>query len=423
MNEACDVIVIGGGSAGIVAAIQAGRAGAKTLLVEKYGILGGTTTMAHVNFPGIFFAWGRQVVAGIGWELVEATLSEADEPLPDMNQPKHWQRHVRVNMALFAALSDRALCDAGVELRLHTMIAAAARAEDGWTVTLCTKTGLTDVHCKVLIDGTGDANAVQLAGLKVNRHQPMQPGSILFTVGGYDPDRLDLDALDRAWSGAVAEGRFRESDLGWGKQRLRRFLRGGGGNCTHVCGIDGATSEGKTAADLAGRDLMLRLFRFLKAQRGLEGLKITSLAPECGIRETVTIRGKATISSQDYTSGRVWPDAVCYSFYPIDVHTADGDGVDFRPLADGVVATIPRGAMLPADSRFLIAAGRHIAGDRLAHSAYRTQATCMATGQAAGAMAALSAQSGIDPEELDIERVRALLCEHGAIVPEMGSPT
>jgi flavin-dependent dehydrogenase len=93
-----DVIVLGGGTAGTVAAIQAGRAGARTLLVEKNGMLGGTMTVAGVNFPALFFAWGRQIIAGIGWELVLRTLEETGESLPDMTDPAqpNWRRRWRM---------------------------------------------------------------------------------------------------------------------------------------------------------------------------------------------------------------------------------------------------------------------------------------------------------------------------------------
>lgn len=418
MPESYDVVVAGAGAAGLTAAIQAARAGASVLLVEKTGMPGGTTTMAHVNYPGLFYAWGRPVVAGIGWELVLAAVREAGGALPDFSRPPERpnQYHVRVNVALFAALADRALRESGADVLFHTMLAGAARAGALWQLSLCTLEGLRPVRCKVLVDCTAEACAVRLAGLGVEKHQPMQPGTLVFTVGGYDRDSLDVEAILKAFGEAVARGVMKETDFGWGG-KLRSFLRSGGGNCNHVCGIDSSTSEGKTRAEMAGRELLLRIFRFLQAQKGLENVAITSVAPECGIRETVTLRGRQSITLEDYVGGRVWPDAVCYSYYPIDLHTTEGTGYDLRPLPEGVVATIPRGALLPQGGEFLIAAGRHIAGDRLAHSAYRTQATCMATGQAAGAMAALAARAGVEPGDLDMPEVRALLRRHGALVP------
>ena len=114
----------------------------------------------------------------------------------------------------------------------------------------------------------------------------------------------------------------------------------------------------------------------------------------------------------------MWDDAVCYSFYPIDVHRPSGDGIDIRPLEEGMVPTIPRGALIPRDSRNFLAAGRCASGDQEANSAYRVQASCMAMGQAAGGIAALAVQRNELPAEVPMEAVRALLRNHGAIVPE-----
>ena len=159
------------------------------------------------------------------------------------------------------------------------------------------------------------------------------------------------------------------------------------------------------------------MYRFFRAQPGLENFTIESVSPEVGIRETVVIRGKKTITTEDYTSARHWEDAVCYSFYPIDIHEDDGAAGVHRMLPEGRVPTIPRGAMLPADSRALIVAGRCISGDREANSAYRVEASCMAMGQAAGAMAALAADRDCDPENLPIPDIHDLLRQHNAIIP------
>ena len=106
-----DVIVPGGGTSGVIAAIQAGRAGAKTLLVDKNGMLGGTTTVAGVNFPGLFHAWGHQVIGGIGWELVTKAVSEVSGVLPDFTDFRrpHPKLHILVDIAILAALMDEAV--------------------------------------------------------------------------------------------------------------------------------------------------------------------------------------------------------------------------------------------------------------------------------------------------------------------------
>lgn len=417
MQHDYDVIVIGGGTTGIPAAVQAARAGARTLLVEKNGLLGGTITVAGVTAPALFWAWGRPIIAGIGWELTQRAVDEAGGTLPDFTVPgpKQNSHSVRVNGPLFAALADQMVLESGCQLLLHTMPAAAEPTDTGWRVTLCTKTGLTTMPCRVLIDATGDANVVRLAGLPVRHLPERQPGTLLFRLGGYDPAGIDVEALQRAFDAECAAGRLRRSDVGWNHGSIAGLVRSRGFNCIHVCDIDGGDSESRTAAEVRAREILLDLYRFLRRQPGFEQLRIESICPECGLRETVVIEGRETVTLDDYWSGRVWDDAVCYSFYPIDLHLEDG--LDFRPLPDGVVPTLPRGAMLPRASRHMLAPGRHMASDRLANSALRVQASCMAAGQAAGAMAALSARSGASPEELPMADIRQLLEAHGAIVP------
>ena len=136
------------------------------------------------------------------------------------------------------------------------------------------------------------------------------------------------------------------------------------------------------------------------------------------LRETVTVVGLAEISEADYTSGRRWRDAVCYSYYPIDLHSStSAGGLHNVKLERGRVPTVPRGAIVAAGCDGLLMAGRIISSDRLANSALRVQATSMATGQAAGALAALAAAGGVAPQDVPIGKLRRLLRENGAIVP------
>ncbi len=417
--EHYDTIVLGGGSAGITAAIQAGRAGVRTLLVEKNGILGGTMIPGGVNYPGLFHAWGRQVVAGIGWDLVKRTVSLSGGELPDFTLPDqpHWKQQVRVDRALLAALADEAVLAAGVKPLFHTMVAQVQKIANTWNLTLCTKEGLQTFSCTVLVDCTGDANGSGLAGFERRMNPELQPGTLIFRLGGYRAEDVDIEAITRAAMKAIRAGDLLRTDFSYSQPMVENFLRNRGENAMHVPDIDGSTSAGRTQAEIKGRQALLRLYRFLRIQPGLEDLTIDYCAPEVGIRETWTIAGKKTICAEDYASGKMWDDAVCYSFYPIDIHRSDESGLDLRPLTPGTFPTIPRGAMLPSGSRNLIAAGRCISGDQAASSAFRTQATCMATGQAAGALAALAVKLDCDVEEVPLELLFELLAEHGAIVP------
>ncbi len=417
-----DVVVVGGGPAGVVAAVQAARAGARALLVEKSGMLGGTTTLAGVNFPGLFHAWGRQVIAGIGWEWVTTSVREAGDVLPDFDrwrEGRHWRMQVWVNIPVHAAVADQLVVEAGADVRFHTLVGRVVEAGDGWTVTLCGKEGLCEVQAGVLVDCTGDANLVALAGLPLHRNTGLQPGTLVMRAVGYDVVELDLDGLEQAFVEEVATGRMQRSDFQAATRPVSGFLHNRGANSMHVPRIDGSTSEGRTHAELEARAALLRVVRFFRGHPGLGNFRIEWCAPECGIRETVTIEGETRIMHADYIAGRVWRDSLCYSFYPIDVHSADGKGgIDTRSLREGVFPTIPLGAQLPAGSRRLIVAGRCASGDQEANSAFRVQASAMAMGQVAGAVAALAACTGRELREVPLAEARELLLRHGAIVPD-----
>ncbi len=422
-----DVVVIGGGTAGVVAAVQAGRSGARTLLVEKSAMLGGTTTAGGVNFPGLFHAWGRQIIAGIGWELVRSCVDECGETLPDFShyQQPHHRLQIRVNPHVYSALCDEAAVDAGVDVLFHSMVADLQHVDaEGWVVTLCTKGGLVRCGSSIVVDTSGDANATALAGFPLRIPEERQPATLTYRVGGYDPAQLDMESLNRAFDAEVKAGRLSYTDASWNTTGpdLNRWLRSRGVQSNHIHHIDARNSTGKSQLELQARKSLLSLYRFLRKQPGLEGLTIEYVAPECGVRETVTICGNATVTVRDYQSGRLWDDAICYSFYPIDLHVSSGSGLDMEMLAEGVVPTIPRGAMIPEGSQHFIVAGRCISSDRLANSALRVQATSMATGQGAGALAALATNQQCTPGDVPLADLRAVLKAHGAIVPPAVDP-
>jgi len=420
MDSKYDVIVCGAGTAGVIAAIQAGRAGARTLLVEKSGMPGGTLTVGGINYPAQFFAWGRRIIGGIGWELFRETCVVTGQPVPESTSTS---RHLRVDAAIFAALADAAIIAAGVELLYHAMPAAVVFADGAWNLQICTKTGLQPVRARLLIDATGDANVVGLAGCELIRAAVVQPGTLTFGCSGYDANALDYAALKTAADVAIAAGELATTDISWRNDGPRALLQKHGHNANHVFSPNAHTSEGRSRTEVEGRKALLRMYRFLRRQPGLENFRIDWVCPEVGIRETVRIKGKKTIAASDYESGRMYDDAVCYACYPIDEHLNDGLGINGRALRPNVFPTIPRGALLPAGSRSLLVAGRCLASDRDANSALRVECPCMAMGQAAGAMAALSVRTGSDPEELAMQDIYTLLRAHKAIVPgDIGNP-
>lgn len=379
----CDVLVIGGGTAGTIAAIQAGRIGAKTLLLERNSQLGGTTTTGGVSFPGLFDAWGKQIIAGIGWELVRESVELDGGKLPDFSQvpDRHWKNQVRINQFLYALLAEEKCEQAGVRIAYYEFPQAITQTTYGWEIDCAGFGTRRRVLCKQIIDCTGGAEVVGMLNLPRLRGEETQPSSILF--------KLD-----------TANNPGRPNGPGSGLL-----------DSLYIHGADSSNSRTVTAANLKGRKAVLNKVRTTKK-------RLMHLQPEAGFRESYRIQGETVITVDDYTSGRVFDDAVCYAFYPVDLHTRSG--VKPKPLARDTIPTVPLSALVPKGSRNIIVAGRCVSSDRLANSGLRVQASCMAMGQAAGVAAALATEHGTTPLELPLTEIHRHLRDHGAIVPASG---
>lgn len=409
-----DILVVGGGTAGVVAAIQAGRAGRKVIVVEAGSQLGGVTTTGGVNFPGIFHAWGRQVIGGIGWEIVQETVALNGDALPNFSVPhgrQHWKHQVRLSGHLYAALAEEKCLQAGVQLRYYETPVTASLSKDQWTVKTIGKGTETEIVCNQLIDCTGNAFVAGLAGYDRLRESVTQPGTLQFRIGGYDFESLDLEKLKALYEEEVKKGKLVKKEF----RSIVSLLKGRGDNIQHIFGADSTTSETHTATNIDGRTSLLKMFRFLKTLPGLEDVKLEDMQTETAVRETYRIDGHYKITETDYVTGKLFDDAVSYSYYPIDVH--DENGVVPDHLMEGVVPTVPLRALIPRKSRNFIIAGRCVSSDRLANSALRVQASCMGMGQAAGAAAALASMQNKTPLDVSMKELHALIRAHGGIIP------
>jgi len=374
IEDKVDVLVVGGGTAGTIAAIQAGRAGASVLLVERNHQLGGAMTSGGVAFPGLFDAWGKQIIAGIGWELVKESVELDQGSFPDFSKvpQRHWQNQIQTNQFLYALLAEEKCVAAGVKIAYHEFPQAVRKTDAGWEVDCVGFGTRRKVTCKQIIDCTGGAEVVGLLGLPRQREEERQPGSYLFMMG--EPNQP-------------------------GRKQLHQL---------YVHGADSTNSRTVTEANMTGRKSILAKIR-------KDGKRLMHLQPETGFRESYRILGETVINVNDYRSGKKFDDAVCNAFYPVDLHTKSG--VKPEPLKPGTVPTVPLRALIPKGSRNIIVAGRCVSSDRLANSGLRVQASCMGMGQAAGAAAALAAKAGTTPLEVPIAQIHDLIRSHGAIVP------
>ncbi len=407
-----DILIVGGGTAGTIAAIQAGRTGAQTTLIESGSQLGGCTTTGGVSFPGIFHAWGEQIISGIGWELVLDAVELNGDQLPDFSiiPISHWKHQVAVNPAIYVMLAEEKCLEAGVDIRYYETPTSVKFENARWLVESTGKGVKTIIAAKQLIDCTGNALIASMAGYKVLREKETQPGSLVYSMGGYDFDQLDLSKIPKRYHRALHQNMLTSQIRKTGENTFVPY------GYVYVYGADSTTSETHTIANQKGRQNLLQLIRELRKLPGCENIRITSMKTETAVRETFRIDGLYKITKDNYVSGRLYEDALSYSFYPIDLHR-DGKSIYQEFLKPNTVASIPMRALIPKNSENFLVAGRCLSSDRLANSALRVQASCMGMGQAAAVTASLSIQEGMTPAKIAPNLVKERLKEYGAIVP------
>ena len=385
------VAVVGGGTAGCFAAVSAAAAGASVVLIEKNGILGGTVTTCGVNYPGLFYAWGKQIIGGFPWKAIKRTEALGGCVLPTFADrcKRHWEEQIRLNSFVYSCVLDDLCEETGVTVLLHTALSAATEREDGVELLVTCKEGVTQILADRVIDAGGDANLTQMLGYPTVVSDTLQPATLVIKLDGYDRDAVDTAALTEHLSRCLAAGELPAWTVpatvarGVWRGELRYHVPVEG---------DADTSTGKSRLERrARRDAM----QILTAIRGFEGLGkafVSWFGGECGVRETRRIVGEITVTAEDYITGRVFEDAVCYAFYPIDLHVPPY-GIKQEFFKEGVCATVPYRALIPKGSARLLVAGRILSSDTDANSALRVQAPCMAMGQAAGCAAARTATS------------------------------
>lgn len=419
-----DVAVVGGGTAGAFAAISAARAGAKTVILERSTMLGGTSTNGGVNFPGLFHAYGRQIIAGPCWEAIERAAKLGGAVIPEIvKKPvNHWDLQVPTDINIFNRVMEEMCTESGVTILYYSTVFAAVETScggfDGVMLGVAGINGCETVFVKKAIDCTGDANLAYILGYDRVRSEILQPCTIRNILSGYDIDKVDEDTVGRMADEAFASGELdRDSFWGW---KIYDNLRSHTIN-THIFSKDGADSLTKTELELKSRSILFKFIGFFHKIPGLENLKASYVAPECGVRETYRIKGKTFMSVENYCSGYVYPDAVCYGYYPVDLHMRGG--IDSRyGMENELVPTIPYSALIPVKdgipSRNVLVAGRCISADQYTMSAIRVEAPCMAEGQAAGCAAAICAVKNLPVEDAPYDTLCGELKKQGCIVPE-----
>ncbi len=422
-----DVVVVGGGPAGIAASVSAARHGARTLLVERYGFLGGMGTAGGVtNFAGLYGKRGgemTQLVHGVADEL----LARIDA-LGGLNKPQDgMQGRIRVrsyDTSIYKCAADQLLLDAGVELLFHAW--AAAVVMDGQRIEALvveTKSGRQAIRANAFVDGSGDADVAVFAGVPFEVGDGHGSGlfpSTMFRVGHVDaPRALAAVGEFKAINDLMAKARERDPEA-------YRFPREGAilrpqidprewrANVTQIRNARGDAMNGVDARELSdgeveGRRQIGEYFRFLKAEvPGFEQSAIVEIAPQVGIRETRRIEGLYALTGEDILSSARFEDSIGINAWPMEMHAAGKIEWAFPRDDTRTYNQLPWRMLVPRAVDNLLVAGRCASMTHEGQSAARASGGCFVMGQAAGtAAAALGAGSfaGVDVPALQRQLV------------------
>jgi hypothetical protein len=416
-----DIAVIGGGSAGSAAAVAAARTGKRVLLVERYGFLGGTGAAVLDSFYG-FFTPGdspARVVGGIPWEVVRAL--EAEDAMVLRPSSYGAGTAVTYNPEVLKVVWDRLVATSGADLLLHTLCTALQPAENGWRLTLQTRTDTREVTARWLIDASGDGQIATWSGatsepVDVTRLQSM---TTIFRVVN-----VNDDAARAVTHHALEAAMHRAASNGYDLPRLDgsiHFTPTPGAyvaNMTRVTGMNPLDAADLTRAEVEGRRQALEYVRFLRADvQGYENARLDWLSTQIGIRESRRIDGAYTLTRDDVLAARDFPDAIARCGAPIEVHGQER-GTRWEYLPQGRTVGIPLGSLIPRGIDRVLVAGRCLSASHDAHAAVRSMGQCMAMGQAAGTVAAQAIDEGRPATQIDILRLRGALRAAGAIVDE-----
>lgn len=440
-----DVLVVGAGPAGIGAAIAAARNGAKTLIVERYGFIGGNLTIAMVNPMFTFHdIHGTQVIKGIAGELVDRLiqLKQSDGHVTDLTFDN-------ASMTPFdpegmKILLLRMVKESGAQLLLHTQVVAATRENNKVTsVIIESKSGRQAIVPKYVIDCSADADIVAKIGapfvLGRKGDGLMQPVTLFFRIGGINNDtmrkwmKMNRSLLKDSPKDEEIDGQDAIAFLGMNELIKSAVTKGEfpkdaaprilfyqlpqkdqvAVNVTRLQGIDGTNVNDLTRAELETREQAWSVHLFLKKYvGGFEDSYILDTGVQVGIRETRHIVGDYELTEEDVLSGASFEDGIACGTFAIDIHPPKGEKQIFSGSGKKVYE-IPYRCLLPKDLENLWVAGRCISATHAAFGSARVMATCMAIGQGAGTAVALANKEQLNSRDLSIQKIRKTLVEQG----------
>lgn len=404
-----DVIVCGGGAAGIGAALAAARLGAKTALLERFGFLGGMATAGYVNPMSEFAYNGRQVVGGIAWAFAKALVKNGGGLV---EKPRC---NISFNPEIYKLTAQQMLEEANITCFMNTNVIDCTTKNDAITsVIIANKSGLSALSADYFIDCTGDADLCALSGVEfLPQEEAMQPGTLCFTLSNVDTTTERMHIIHQKNHRFNHQATFiREPLLKLREEGVDVPQFGGPWLATTL--TDGCITVNMTrsamnatnSADYQKAEAKMRkdVFRLVELMKEhIEEFKnccLSSIATVAGIRESRRIRGLHVLTGKEYIVAHKFPDSIARSAHAVDIHLPGNDGQKLIFPEDA--GYIPYRSLITPTHRNLLVAGRCISADGEAFAAIRVQAPCMETGQAAGFAAALCLKDKCNVQEVDM---------------------
>jgi hypothetical protein len=425
-----DVVVIGGGPAGITAAAAAARAGRTTLLVERYGFLGGAGTMGGLStFCGLHakvHGEHRQVIHGLADEMLERLVK-----LDGLNQP-----HLTIqdgilaqafDISAYKLAADELVVDAGARLLFHATAVGVVMADEDTidAVIVESKSGRAAVRSRVFVDASGDADVAMWAGVPYEKAPSLLYPSLMFRINAVDVEAAGpapWRTVERLMEEAEAAGthtfprkkpivRPQRNPLEW-RANLTQLSNEDG------TAIDGTDVDQLTRGELQGRRQAFEAFDFIKHRTpGFENSYIVDLAPQIGIRETRRVFGQYRLTEDDVLDCADFDDTIGVNGWPVEAHVAGT--VEFRWQRGEDTRgynQLPYRMLVPERVGNLLVAGRCASMTQGGQSSARVTGPCFAMGEAAGTAADLAIRDGVAVGDVPVGDLQRHLEQAGAFL-------
>jgi hypothetical protein len=425
-----DVAVLGGGPAGIAAAVASARAGRRTLLVERYGFLGGMGTAAGVtNFCGLHanvYGEMHRVVQGIASELLARIDGLGGLNAPHLILGKIFAQ--AYDTAAYKIAADDLLAHHKVDILFHALGAGVVMDDERRISALLveTKAGRQAVRAGIFIDCSGDGDLAAWAGAPFevgdNQGHMLYP-SMMFRLNGIDPDRAGdawrtiphlMEKAEAAGThkfprkGAIV--RPQKSGIEW-RVNFTQLKRADGS------AINGLEPDDLTRGEIDGRRQAIEAFEFLRTVPGFEKAYIVDLPPQLGIRETRRVVGGYMLSGDDVLGCASFADSIGVNGWPMEQHVAGDVVFKFPPIPESRgFNEMPYRMLVPERIDNLLMAGRCASMTHDGQSAARVSGACFAMGEAAGAAAALALSGNTNPRDIAVEKLQQQLRDAGAFI-------